>query len=61
MKSTSKDGLLLEAKLVCNGRLYYLICSIEEGDAFRLGPFRNIEKALKCMTMFMLDRDTYPH
>jgi hypothetical protein len=61
MRTTSEEGLLLEAKIVCNGRYYQLICRIEECEPFVYGSFRNIDQALKGMTMFQLDRKSYQY
>jgi hypothetical protein len=55
MKTTSKDGLLLEARIVCDGRRYFLICSIEGTEEFCFGSFGNIGDALKGLNAFQMD------
>ena len=59
MRACSEEGLLLEAKIVSDGRIFHLDCRIEEGPKFRYGSFRNIEKALKGMTMFFTNSPVY--
>jgi hypothetical protein len=55
MKNTRKDGLLLEAKIqVARDELYYLVCSIEDGEPFHYGqPCKNVEEVLRLMKMFL--------
>ena len=56
MKTTSKEGLLLKAKITCDGEFYYLICSVENCKPFEYGAYKSIEEALKGMTMFQLGK-----
>lgn len=61
MVSTSKSGLLLKSKIICDGQMFRLLCSIEDSPPYRYGVFRNLDHALRGMTMFHLDRKSYAY
>ena len=56
MRTTSKDGLLLQAKITADGEYYRVMCSIEGGEWFQFGrKTKNVMEALWIMNRFQID------